>query len=239
MTVPSVTPNPMQQSLVVGWPDELRFFERRFAIMRQLVDAGIGTGWTVAENHLTMELTRDRNLELSETGLGLTLIGQDSADAFDEVLHVVLPALEPSAMTNLHTWFQHLLPLTADYDEARTSVATRLFGASWPREIADWALLVDGPAPAIKAKYQIEYGIVQRSEIVDRLARRAGRIAGPRVRTMPPADLPAVALFADSNWAPTGSFDASSLADAVTSFVHASFQEAQILAHDLWERAQG
>lgn len=232
------TPDPLQQFLVIGWPNELRFYERRLQLLRSMVDADLALDWDVGPEHLAAKLSRGRELQLSATKLTLSCARPSSATSFDELLRTVLTTLEPRAMTELRTWFQHVLPLDSSYDDARRRNGLKLFGHVWPRDITDFALLVDGPALSAAANYQVEFGIVSRAEIPKRLARTAGRVVGPRIQSTPTRDLPDVAVFTDSNWSPAGSVTTGSLDDVVMNFVHSTFAEAQVLAGELWRRAQ-
>ena len=99
---------------------------------------------------------------------------------------------------------QHLVPL----DDVKYRDATEFAARAWLGPLSevpgliDCAVLLDGEVPRIGASYQVEYGVVEGSEVRDRLLRTVGRVTNSaRLPGSPPSsDYPQVAVFADFTW---------------------------------------
>ena len=145
---------PTTQIIRLSWRPELRFYERRIAVLRELDDRGLLRAFRVGNNHVETQLTAGSNqLRFSQGGLNLLLVGEvDSHAAAWDAMQLVVDQIQPKRYGEAQGEFQFVLPLDLDFEQAIERGYSRLFtglsGGSW----WDWALLADlrlpGPPPA-------------------------------------------------------------------------------------------
>jgi hypothetical protein len=198
---------PWTQRITLEWGPELRFYERRIEVLRALEDRGELHAFYVSDTEVRARLHgEDCELVLRRDLLDIAL-QSPTADAAKgwEAAGIALSAIEPSRPRGFRAYFQHIAPLNVDFVTAVARGRERLFRLppmEGDVEFTDWAFLADLSA-AEEVQGQVEFGIVQRSEIPARLRREVGRAArgggGPGVTAnLDIAKFADVSLFADS-----------------------------------------
>jgi hypothetical protein len=235
------------QTASLRWAPELRFYENRAAILRAMEESGLLTAFRMGEDEAGAQIgDRSHEVEFSHRNLEVTVGGRDSdIDRVISAVTIVLEHLRPTNVARPSFTFQHVAPLTRDYDESRRKGLASLFGSTDLGSVvlSDFANLFDGVAAEPAATVSVEYGVVSRDELPRRLSRQQGRSARP-ARRHPPSlpqdfgELPAVALFVDATWSVVGPIDDD---DAVDEFKqaweacrHASEGLAEALRHHLF-----
>lgn len=197
------------QSALLRWAPELRFYEHRAAILRDMKDAGLLTAFRIGDDEAGAQIGDGQHeVEFSHRHLEV-MIGSREGDIDDllKAVTIVLDQLRPESPARASFTFQHVASLAVDYDEARRSALSSLFGSPdlGPVVLSDFANLVDVVSADPAATATVEYGIVSRDELPTRLSREYGRAMAPTRRRMPraardPSKLPAVAFFMEAAW---------------------------------------
>ncbi len=190
------------------WRPTLAVYERRIALLRSLE-----TGKRLRAFQIETETARarvDASAEISIHPDRLTVADADGPPKrdllrflFEQVFELVRPDI-----TQVTARFQHLVPVTHEYDEARAQAVTGLFGASAnPLRVTDFAVLIDGKgSSAASLVYQAEFGVITRQEAPLRLSQAMTRVSGDGGHGFDPEQwddlekFPAVALYVDSSW---------------------------------------
>jgi hypothetical protein len=202
-----VPPQLWVQGASVRWRPDFRFYEARTRFLSRLDEKGLIRAWRVEEEEVSARL-RDADHEALLDSSSITVIGTTLEPDIERLIFAAEAAIKEvgiSRLTRMRVWFQYLYPLEGSYDEVRIESARRLLGSFADLKITDYALLLDGRRDDLSYEYQLEFGIVSRTEIPLRLSRLIGRIrGGERQQSLPRSldfsKLPEVALFADMNW---------------------------------------
>jgi hypothetical protein len=211
---------------VLQWEPELRFYEHRIAILRALQDRDELHAFYVSDEAVRGRLTNDdRELVVARDRLDISFRSPEAeAENGWDAVRLALSLIRPARPIGCQVYLQHVIPLNLDFDAAVDAGYRRLFSVP-PVEgvqFGDWAFLSDlVSADGTESHAGIEFGIVRREEVPDRLERRvgrAGRVGGgggyaPNVDLATFAD---VSLFADSWW--------SSIYATKTPFVESALQ---------------
>jgi hypothetical protein len=230
------------------WRPELRFYERRVAILREFEDRGELRAFRVGDDFVDARLSdRGDQLTVRQDGLTLQLLAPD-ADATRawQAAAVAISAVEPSRTRRMVATFQHVVDLELAFADAVSLGYARLVAGLGDRigdtHVADWALMADlrpGEGDS-EPSGQVEFGIVRDAEVPYRLARRAGRVGREAPRTShelwSPSDFPNVALFADSMWTIEGSDAPDDVMQEALAFWDATRTRASTLVDDLISR---
>jgi hypothetical protein len=189
------------------WRPELRFYEQRVTILRELEDRGRLRAFQIHEDQVDAQLLDvDHQLSVRQDGFTLKLFRPDADtnlawDAVALAVGLVRPA-HPRVIT---ASYQHIVELTTTFEEAVARGYDRMFDVRkiGTVELVDWAFLADfrswGEPPA---SGQIEFGVVHAEEVPERLARLAGRIrgSGDPANVWEVDKFPMVALFSDATF---------------------------------------
>ncbi len=241
-----VLPAPWTQTIKLSWRPELRFYEERIGILRELQDRGLLQAFRVGDNHVDARLQNPRyQLSVRESGLTMHLLAPDAEP--DEAWNVLAPALDlirPSRPREMATTYAHVAALDQSFDEAVARGYSGLFGSldAGGARFDDWALLADVYLDSISANGLIEFGIVRTHEIEARLTRRAGRTTSgdpyPPISptVMQGLKIPKVALFSDSTFRRPADQHGNDFATRAREFWEASRTQADSLVGDLHQR---
>ncbi|MEJ7657456.1 MAG: hypothetical protein WKF33_10555 [Thermoleophilaceae bacterium] len=227
------------QSLSLRWRPELRFYEKRIEILKSFEEHGYLRAFRVQENFIDARFFGSRDsVSVQQNGLDVFL-GHPGSDV-DRALAAVeisLSAVIPTQPRRFLASFQHLTPLTMQFEDA----VSRAYGGVLGRlgtegiEVDDWALLAD-----ISSKEglpgQIEFGIVRAEEVPLRLSRSAGRVqheAAAPEDWPEPAEFADVSLFSDLAIRRTDVGSIETLRDEVQSFWQTARSEADRLVSTL------
>lgn len=197
---------PWTQRVRIPWRPLVSFFERRWELLRAFEDQGLVRQFRVHAARIDIRLGDAHHLVIfGQDGLELSLLRPDADHGrMESASRAIWTALDPPQLTRPSMTFQWLMPVEADYDDARRDVAARLLGQPQGAGHADFAALVDGECESPESTYRLEVGVVQASESPMRLAREVGRVGVPAPEAppslWPPDTLPDVALFCDSDW---------------------------------------
>lgn len=196
---------PWTRGLSLSWRPALRFYERRFEILRTLDDAGVLAAFKVEEDEIDARLTGGHQLSVDSDGLRLDLFGQGAdPDPTWEHVEMVSARIEPKQIRSTTTRFQHVIALDLSFADAIAACRERLFPMPALADVSyqDFALLVDF-AGTDDMNAQAEFGVIRAHEVPARLSRRAGRMGAPGPVAGPPwepKDFGEVSLFVDSRW---------------------------------------
>lgn len=242
---------PWTQRIVLDWRPELRYWEVRTRILRQIEDRGELNAFRIT-NEDVRGLLFGGGCELiirpDQLDLMINTPALDPGRCW-EVAAEALRAIGPSRPTEIEVLMHHIIGLEQPERDPAIAVATeRLF--SLPSigtdvSVRDWALLCDLEVAGSTGTDQMEFGILGRNELPARLLKNIGRNRH-RVNRAPPArtvdlDLdafPSVALFVDSSWTAAHT-DAASFVDAALEFWARSRDRADEVAQALHTRVVG
>jgi hypothetical protein len=200
---------PWTQRLSVAWRPSLGFFEKRYEILRAIEDEKLLHQFLHRDDRISVRLGDPNHIvTFAPDRLEMTVLRPDGD--LGRVLNVgqlVLEALRPSRILSPAVQFQWLNPIAQDYEVAKAQLVERLFGQVPHLTYGDTAALLDVATDEPASRGQVEFGLVNASEMPGRLARSVGymtHLAEPEA----PASLwvgetlPEVAFFCDSAWWP-------------------------------------
>jgi hypothetical protein len=200
-------PTPWTQSLALSWRPALRFYEERIGILRDFDDAQVLRAFKVGENTIDAQLFGGEcRISVSQSGATLQLLSpQADLKGGSDALAAVVAALSLSEIRSLTVGLQYVEPIELPFREAVDRGHEQVFGAKLGAELrlGDWAVLQDlHLGDHDERDGGVEFGIVQASEVPQRLARIQGRAQGEHLSpgVWSQATFPPVALFADSFW---------------------------------------
>jgi hypothetical protein len=197
---------PLTQTIRLRWRPVLRFYEERVPLLRELEKRGLLQGFRLHDEVADGQLTEWRWLSIWPSGVTLNVL-DDVGDLSQSwsLIETICDRLGPLHFSHARASYQHVAALPLSFDEAVERGQQRLHRHLSTSDVllGDWALLADidvlGP-PA--AKGQIEFGIVRKSELQDRLSRGVGRGPGlPHLgtREWPLDRFKDASLYADSD----------------------------------------
>jgi len=197
---------PWTQGIEVAWRPELRYYEARIAILRDLEDAGDLAAFMVRDDAVYARLF-DGDVELSVRQNGLNLALHQPTGDFEEswkVASAVLGRIKPSEPLGVTVRFQHVETVEMEFREAIEASSRALLIPSYVgvARLKDWAMLMDVEVVE-GVDTTLEFGIVRAAELPARLARMLGRISHEHraaQSTWLGIEFPDVALFIDSAW---------------------------------------
>lgn len=196
-----------------AWTHELRIRMppraqslRTFGHFIEALDGLDGVRWrSIAEGSALLAVGTELQVRVGLSTIELlayrTTLGGCASPVLDLLEELIAP---PMALMSSRS--QHLAALNEDVDYA---VATERAARQWLgpvhaiRGLRDCAVLLDGDVPEVDASYQVEYGVVQGSEVYERLLRVFGRVDGGGLAPEPAGEgdaYPDVAVFADFTW---------------------------------------
>lgn len=195
------------QEVVAAWRPTLTYYKVRFDLLDEVrAQVGSASSFRVEEDEVGLRFDSGlHEVALGPSSIRFIVLTPDlETEVIQSVLDTCLAGLDISGNTLMRGAFQHLAPLDYNYDAARRSTSRRLLADISPELLpTDWSLLVDGEAPDGSIKFQSEFGVVEESEIQERVSRQAGRTTG-EAQALPRAwndlEKPDVALFADTTF---------------------------------------
>lgn len=211
-------PLPWTQSLTLNWRAELRFYEKRYEILRHLDENASMWAFRASETLAEARLIdRWQLLSIKQNRASIHLLAPTAnAEATWEALEYAVNTIRPRALKSVAVAFQYVEPLDLELDEAiergHQRILTHL--AVDGLHLGDWAVLVDLQLDGVSGgEGQTEFGIVTPGEVPERFSRDSGRTtfaepAPESPRLWADVTFPAVALFADISFtAPLGAED--------------------------------
>lgn len=215
---------PWTQSLHLYWRPELRFYEKRIAILKQLEDQGILRAFRVEEGFVDAQLFRSRDrLTVKKDGLDLQLFSPDAdPERATEALNIALSEVGPTTPRVASATFQYIVEIDLDFAEAVSRGHGRVLGDLPGRlNFGDWAVLSDITLDEPSCTGTVEFGIIQANEAPRRLARLAGRAGesrGQSLQRWEAEEFPDVAIFCDGTLNGTLEGKAETLASSAAEF---------------------
>jgi hypothetical protein len=198
---------PTTQSIRLRWRPELRFYEQRIKILRDLEEQDLLQAFRVTEETVDAELPNWCWLSIAQSGLTLDWLTEtdDTSTAWTLVQDIV-GKIKPRQFSHARTSYQHVIGLPLSFDEALARSREQLYSAWGTEEVTltDWALLADleaaGPPPS---KGQVEFGITRSDELparLNRVSRRGPGMMQTSHREWKPEEFKDVSLYADSDF---------------------------------------
>ena len=185
----------------MAWRPQLSFYDLRVDILRAFDSNHSLLKFTMPDDSIEALVANVGFVRMAPDGLRVTITSpRFDEQAVTQVLEIMLGKSDIST-SHLTCNVQHLIPIAADYDEARTSAISGWLRPT-PIQMTDIAILVDGVDDETGYGFQCEYGIISAEESVDRLARQVGRLTNSSDLPLDPdiAGLPDVAAFLDWHW---------------------------------------
>ncbi len=199
-------PQPWTQTVRLRWRPELRFFEQRTTLMRQLEDDGILPAFIWQTDWVAIRIGEFEALEVGVTGLTARLMSPRPATTnLERAVEVALKLFKPRDVFLSDIWLQYFLPVQGEAQQAQARTAEALVHEFQGARATDWALLIDGFSDRMTCGFQVEYGVVGADEVPMRLQRVSRPLSNPLEGPDLPPDLreaPTTALFLDWHWGP-------------------------------------
>lgn len=192
----------------IRWKPNVRFLEMRSEVLRGLESLDELSHLALDEGAVSVSLSGGLDVRVTTDEVAFARSSGPLDGRAREITSMLERVLDP-AVSMVTCRSQHLLALShLEYREA-TALAARTWLAAVPLsgDFFDSAVLADGYSPELRAAFQVEFGVVERSEIPPRFMRRLGRVQGHSHRPPQLDELPTVALFADMGWTATASQD--------------------------------
>jgi hypothetical protein len=172
---------------MLEWRPELRFFERRYEILRTLEERGDMWAFHAEEELIQARLfDTHHQLAVRQRSASLHLLTPEpQTDRAWTALEFAVNTIQPKQAHNMALTFQFVDPLAVDFDAAmRRGYGTilRVPGTTIIRP-DDWAVLADLKLRDPKegktewGSGQTEFGIVSAAEVPSRLRRNIGRVS--------------------------------------------------------------
>jgi hypothetical protein len=220
---------PWTQSLHLYWRPELRFYEKRIAILKQFEEQGILRAFRVEEGFVDAQLfeSRDR-LTVKKDGLDLQLFSPDAdPERAMEALGIALSEAGPTTPRVASATFQYIVEIDLEFAEAVDRGYGRVLGdlPGGDLSFGDWAVLTDISLDEPDCSGTVEFGIIQANEAPRRLARLAGRAGEGRAQSLQrweAEEFPDVAIFCDGALNGTLEGKAENLASSAAEFWNAA-----------------
>ncbi len=238
-------PEPFTQSLTLSWLPELRFFERRYEILRALQDRGDMWAFHASDTGIQARLfDLDHQLTVRQHNASLHLLAPaPQADRAWDVFAFAVTAIQPRQAQTMALTFQFVEPLPLDFDAAIRIAHSSLVHIPGTDAIqaGDWALLVDlSVSEPEGADGQTEFGIIKATETAPRLRRDISRVTMAEAPTMvadqwEDAQFAPVSLFVDVTFRAPASPGAGML-DALHGFWNDLRREAGNLVTEVKHR---
>jgi hypothetical protein len=196
---------PWTQSVSLHWRPELRFYEERIRILRELEDKRELRAFRVAEGSIDARIRDDDHLlSVHQSGLSIQLLRPNAdIDRAWAALTTVVETIRPASLRRTTVAFQYVSELKVDMPTAISNSIDHLFSVPTVEGVSyrDWAVLMD-ITRSDGSEGQMEFGIVEDHEVPARLSRHVGRINVSGGNVAPDHwkedEFPAVAVFADS-----------------------------------------
>lgn len=206
----------------MSWPTSLTFLERRTHILRALEERNLLAAFRWSEDVTGVLLGASGFAEISSRRAEVHLVG--SAEDLEKgrvALEIILSETEPEWVSVDSVLAQVLLPVDLPYLDARRRLASTGAQGMADTQSTDVAILLDGQAGDPPVRFQVEYGVISDEEAPDRVARRVGRMSGPR--SMPPLPgnffeqngYPICSLFFDWLWVPGTHHEGEAVLDEI------------------------
>lgn len=203
---------PWTQVLELSWAPELRFYEQRIFLLRELEARQNLAEFRVLDHRIEARLSEKEALEVGPTGASFVLVGPEARlEVVRDVVSLVLKSLDPENVSVSLLAVQFLTTLPDEFEDARRRSTQYVVGPFLEEGARDYALLVDGMSATLQAAFQVELGVVDPHEAPLRIGRFIGRLSDtgrvanrellPRSAFMRD-DYPAAAFFSDWNWYP-------------------------------------
>ncbi len=191
--------------LLLRWSPNLRFFDSRVPLLKDLADVVELQHLQLADSSAHFHVSDDMSVELSPAGMTVAHAVGRLEDDFIAICDVIDRHLSPS-LVGASASTQHLLPLEWDYETATATSTRAWLQVTLPEggAVQDCAVLLDGTFSL--GHFQVEYGVLSAREVPARLHRNAGRRGAGGTRPANLAErlmadevrpLPDVAVFAD------------------------------------------
>lgn len=226
------------QAVALEWRPELRFFETRSEILRELEreDSLEQFGWGV--DRVNVKVADYLALSLGVNGAFAWILSpKEEAGRLHRAVDVALGMLEPRDVVFAHARFRHLAEIKTPASQAQQQTSSVVLGHSWTdARPTDFALLLDGASSRVESRFQVEFGVVSAEEIRFRFSHAASRL-GPLEPPFEPDldDVPESAVFLDWIWPGRVEVGREAVASRWTELL----DEANRLSTDIWRYLVG
>ena len=230
------------RGLVLGWPSELRFFETRTQLLRELQERHLLTAFLFENERVGAKLGPHVNAEVTSRSVSVD-IGSPALDTSHvaEALGIVLAHLRPGRVRLVMAQTQVLNEISLDYDEARGRLASALTG-QWVAAGAsgtDCAILLDGKSTRTESAFQVHFGVVNKDEVGPRLQRLVGNMptTTDHATVVDLGGLPECAIFLDWHWMPGKNLESGDIAAEALIMLDEIVAESLRLSEGIQDRA--
>jgi hypothetical protein len=211
---------PWTQSLALTWRPELRFYEKRFDVLRALEERGELWAFRAHEDRVQARLfDRWQQMSVRQNGASLHLLSpQADPESAWAALVLAFDMIAPTRPRHMSVAFQYVADLPLAFDDAVMRGYGSVLGRFAPKtiKVSDWAVLfdfsMDQPA-GVSA--MAEFGVLRADEVPVRLARSLGRLRF----VDPPSTSPE--LWEDAHFEPVSIFMDVALHADIDPSVHA------------------
>jgi hypothetical protein len=172
---------PWTQLVELSWRPELRFFEQRTTLLRELEKASLLTAFQWHEQQIAARIGPYESVTIRVSGITLRLTSpRVGPSRLQQALTMALEQLEPESVTLNRIAVQCLVPIQGDPIEAQRASAVRqvsMQGLTPGVDPLDWAMILDAKCDDLDVAFQVEYGVLRPDEMPARLNRFVGRMA--------------------------------------------------------------
>lgn len=195
--------SPWSTEVSISWRTTLRFYERRYKIMRRIEDELGIAAYRHEHDSVAARLPEHAGeIELRPDGLIARRLLPEGGNPAEvkRAIEIVLTSMEVTPVVADQAAFKHVLGLGDDFSEVLTESLPKVL-PSWASGVGltDASILYDGVWNG--TVYQAEFGIAASGELMARLSGMVSRIAQ---QPLPWPDylegLPGSSLFVESRW---------------------------------------
>lgn len=194
---------PWSTRISASWRTTLRFYERRYEILREIEDR-IGIAAYRHEEDVVGARLPGSACEVELRPGGLSLRARNPVADVEQLMAagtIMLKGMDHPRLTDCTARVQHVMPLDSEFAAAvEHSIANVFRGWVARAGMFDYSILYDGTLRG--RHYQAEFGVAAGEELAMRLAGWVSR-AGPPVTESeadPMEGPPPAALYVDSYW---------------------------------------
>jgi hypothetical protein len=151
----------------IQWAPTWRFLEAREIILKKFKPRI----FSVHDDRLLIRFGKDRDLHLTHDRLSFRLLAEAAGSSVEEETRFVVDTLLVDHVHAVETRMAFVGGLQESYSASRLAAIDKFINPAISYDASDFALTLDLEDPALNDEVQIEFGIVDSDEVLERVAR--------------------------------------------------------------------